>query len=234
MAKTPSAPVKGRPLNNPSTEVGKKQAPALSTKKPVGKKAPSKKPAEPVTAPVEDVALPIAPRQRRDRREALAESQARKPSEADVAQLALAAYFDGAPPEAADSPWETFLRNLAELPSRKQALSASGLSRQQVAERVRDDRAFAARFLEAWEMGIDSVEDEAVRRAVLGWSEPIYNQGLYCGEVQKFSDTLLATLLKANRRKYRGEDQAAQRGLSEETKTQLRSVFSRALEGGLA
>ena len=168
---------------------------------------------------------------KKTRAEKLAESNARKPERSTADELLIAHYFGGAPPAADGSdPWETFLRCLSELPNRKMALTASGLDRRVVMERIRDDRLFASRFLESWEMGIDSLEDEAVRRAVLGWSEPVYNQGLYCGEIQKFSDTLLGTLLKANRRKYRGEDAAAQRGLSEEAKTQLRSVFARALE----
>lgn len=126
-------------------------------------------------------------------------------------------------------PWKTFLNCIAALPSRKQAFEKSGLGRWQVHQRLNEDRAFAAKFLEAWEMGVDALEDEAVRRAVLGWYEPVFSQGMYVGEVLRYSDSLLATLLKANRRKFRGDDANAQRGLSEESKSQLQQVFARAM-----
>lgn len=48
------------------------------------------------------------------------------------------------------------------------------------------------------------LEDEAMRRAREGWDEPIYHRGKKCGEVRKYSDTLLIFLLKAaNPEKYR-------------------------------
>lgn len=169
-----------------------------------------------------------APKQKRTRRDALETSLQGKPSQEAMELMALAEYYQGAPIGGSD-PWEVFLRAIASLPSRKRAFEESGLDRWTVHTRLRDDRAFAARFLEAWEMGIDALEDEAVRRAVLGWYEPVFSQGMYCGEILKYSDSLLTTLLRANRRKYRGEDAASQRGLSEEGKSQLQSVFSRAL-----
>lgn len=132
-----------------------------------------------------------------------------------------------------DVAFETFLESLADLPSRKQALDKAGLTRHQVAERLKNDKTFAGRFIEAWEMGIDAMEDEAVRRAVLGWSEPVYGKDGYMGEIQKYSDTLLIHLLKGNRRKYRGEDAGQQRGLSEESKSQLKSVFGRVIAENL-
>lgn len=48
------------------------------------------------------------------------------------------------------------------------------------------------------------LESEATRRAVKGVEEPVFYQGEKCGEVQKYSDTLLIFLLKAARpEKYR-------------------------------
>jgi hypothetical protein len=142
-------------------------------------------------------------------------------------ELAVAEYGLGSVDD--DDPWKVFLNCIAALPSRKQAFEKSGLSRWEVHQRLNDDRAFAAKFMEAWEMGVDALEDEAVRRAVLGWYEPVFSQGMYVGEVLRYSDSLLSTLLKANRRKFRGEDANAQRGLSEESKSQLQQVFSRAM-----
>jgi|TARA_B100000959_G_scaffold174552_1_gene182785 hypothetical protein len=58
-------------------------------------------------------------------------------------------------------------------------------------------------FAEAWdnaiEIGIDSLEEEARRRAYLGVDEPVFYQGRECGVIRRYSDTLLIFLLKANR-----------------------------------
>lgn len=164
---------------------------------------------------------------RRKTREELEEALKERPDDVTRDVMALAEYDVGDVSDG-DS-WKTFLNCIAALPSRKQAFEKSGLSRWQVHQRLTDDRAFAARFLEAWEMGVDALEDEAVRRAVLGWYEPVFSQGMYVGEVLRYSDSLLATLLKANRRKFRGDDANAQRGLSEESKSQLQQVFARAM-----
>ena len=57
-------------------------------------------------------------------------------------------------------------------------------------------------FAEAWnlalEAGNDVLEAEALRRAVEGVDEPIYQGGALVGTVTKYSDTLLALLLKAH------------------------------------
>lgn len=135
---------------------------------------------------------------------------------------------------ASDLMFEKFLETLSDLPSRGMALQKAGLSRQQVAARLRSDKEFAAKYVEAWELGVDAMEDEAVRRAVLGWQEPVFTRDGYAGEVTKYSDTLLIHLLKGNRRKYRGDDPNQNRGLSEESKKQLKSVLDRVVEEHLA
>ena len=52
---------------------------------------------------------------------------------------------------------------------------------------------------EAREMAADRLEREAWRRAVEGWEEPVYQQGQLVGTVRRYSDTLLAMLLRAAR-----------------------------------
>lgn len=71
------------------------------------------------------------------------------------------------------------------------------------------DPLFAAKLATAIERGIDETEDEAHRRAMLGYDEPI----VYQGEIQKvrgkvqtvkrFSDYLLARYLAAKRAAWR-------------------------------
>lgn len=48
------------------------------------------------------------------------------------------------------------------------------------------------------------MEAEAFRRGVKGTEKPVFHQGVECGRIREYSDTLLITLLKANRpAKYR-------------------------------
>lgn len=58
-------------------------------------------------------------------------------------------------------------------------------------------------FSKDWEIAIDRavglLEDEAHRRAHEGTDEPQFYQGVVCGHVRKYSDTLLIFLLKAHR-----------------------------------
>jgi hypothetical protein len=63
---------------------------------------------------------------------------------------------------------------------------------------------FAAAWDEAVEAGTQALEDEARRRAVDGWDEPVYQHGELAGTVRKYSDQLLTFLLKGRRpEKYR-------------------------------
>ena len=61
------------------------------------------------------------------------------------------------------------------------------------------DEAFAKRWDEAIEIGTDSLEDEAVRRAHDGVDRPVFYQGDVCGHVREYSDTLLMFMLKGRR-----------------------------------
>ena len=67
-----------------------------------------------------------------------------------------------------------------------------------------NDATFAEEWDSAAEEGTDRLEDEALRRAVEGWEEPVYHQGVICGTIRRYSDGLLTMLLKARRpEKYR-------------------------------
>lgn len=69
---------------------------------------------------------------------------------------------------------------------------------------INDDETYKIYFTEAEQEAIDMLETEARRRALNGVSEPVFYQGMECGTVQKYSDTLLIFLLKGARpQKYR-------------------------------
>jgi hypothetical protein len=59
----------------------------------------------------------------------------------------------------------------------------------------RADPAWDASLKEAKAAGYDMMEDEAHRRAVMGWNEPVWYMGEEVGETRKYSDTLLKFLL---------------------------------------
>ncbi len=94
---------------------------------------------------------------------------------------------------------ERFLVNYVKLGGRKgEAAFASGVSRRTVDNWIKSNKEFAALFEDAREDATEILEAEAHRRAIKGVSEPIYYKGEKVGAVQKFSDTLLIVLLKAN------------------------------------
>lgn len=60
------------------------------------------------------------------------------------------------------------------------------------------NKTFAAAWDKAAKIGAARLEDEARRRAVEGWDEPVFHRGCAVGAVRKYSDTLLICLLKAH------------------------------------
>jgi len=121
-----------------------------------------------------------------------------------------------------------FLLALAEVPVISHACKAAGVNRV-TAWRAREaDEEFAKAWDEAMEEGVDRAEQEAFRRAVVGYEEPVVHQGRlsYLYEryvdddgkehyrpvldangqpvpltVRKHSDALLALILKGRRKK---------------------------------
>lgn len=59
------------------------------------------------------------------------------------------------------------------------------------------DPAFAKEWAIAYQIGGDTLEAEAQRRAVEGVLKPVFHQGKVVGHVREYSDTLLIFLLKA-------------------------------------
>lgn len=58
---------------------------------------------------------------------------------------------------------------------------------------------FALRWEEAYESGVDKLEDAAIRRAVEGVEKPVYQGGVLVGSVTEYSDTLLGLVLRGKR-----------------------------------
>lgn len=64
---------------------------------------------------------------------------------------------------------------------------------------LKKDEVFLARFNAAMSLGIDSWEDEAVRRAFDGYLKPVFQQGMKVGEVREYSDMLATMILKGGK-----------------------------------
>lgn len=96
-----------------------------------------------------------------------------------------------------------FCAALAETGQVSKACAAVDISRQ-TAYGWRED---LPEFAEAWDRALKIsttvLEDEAVRRGHDGWDEPVWHQGVQCGTVRKYSDTMLIFTLKARDPKYR-------------------------------
>ena len=78
------------------------------------------------------------------------------------------------------------------------------LSRLTVYQMKANNEEFAKRLNEALEIGIRGWEDEAARRAFIGYKREVYQQGMLVGKTTEFSDGLATFLLRGARpEKYR-------------------------------
>lgn len=92
-----------------------------------------------------------------------------------------------------------FLEELAKTGNVSVSAFRAGVSRE-AAYHLRDrDEDFKRQFDDARESAGDVLELEAWRRAVKGVEKPVYYQGVQCGVVPEYSDSLLKTLLVAAR-----------------------------------
>ena len=111
------------------------------------------------------------------------------------------------------------------------------ITRNTVYDKRDADPVFAARLEQARERGIDTLEDEAVRRAFEGVEEPVgFFQGVSYEVRTNYSDALIQFLLKGNRpNKYRERISTenvnldASKGLSAE---EMRAQILKKLNGG--
>ena len=92
-----------------------------------------------------------------------------------------------------------FLDHFARTANVTQSCAISRIGRATVYEWRDDDPAFATAWSIAEERGTASLEDEAIHRAKVGVSEPVYYKGEIVGYVRKPSDGLLIFMLKARK-----------------------------------
>jgi hypothetical protein len=90
-----------------------------------------------------------------------------------------------------------FLNTLAGGATVEDAARAAATSKTTVYQWRAAEPAFAKDWAVSYQIGGDTLEAEAQRRAVEGTLKPIFHQGKVVGHVREYSDTLLIFLLKA-------------------------------------
>lgn len=98
-----------------------------------------------------------------------------------------------------------FLVALAEVPVIAHACKAAGVNRVTAWRARETDPEFAKAWDDAMEEGIDRAEQEAFRRAVVGYEKPVWYKGKLVGTETVHSDALLALILKGRRKKLYAE-----------------------------
>jgi hypothetical protein len=101
--------------------------------------------------------------------------------------------------------WEIFLDTFAECGHVGKSAKAARIAPTRVMQERRQNPQFEAQYQVAYEMGNTILEDEAVRRGVHGWMEPVFYRGVRVANVRKYSDQMLALLLKGRLRKIYGD-----------------------------
>lgn len=100
---------------------------------------------------------------------------------------------------------EIFFETLAATDHVQKAVTASGLARRSVYAWRDSDPEFAQRWTDAREAYVDKLEAEAYRRAVEGTEKGVWHQGAMVGTERQYSDSLLALMLKAKRKREYGD-----------------------------
>jgi hypothetical protein len=93
---------------------------------------------------------------------------------------------------------------------------------------------FAQAYARALKIGLTVLEDEAHRRAFNGYLDPVFYQGVKCGHVKKYSDTLAIVLLKSHdKEKYGNSDNLnIKQNINEMSDAELRDEIAKLLASG--
>lgn len=97
-----------------------------------------------------------------------------------------------------------FLTELKRMANVSAAAKKAKVPRSTAYDWYKADAVFAAGWDDAIEVAVDSLEQEAWRRARDGTLKPVFQRGEEVGKVREYSDQLMVTLLKAHKpEKYR-------------------------------
>lgn len=97
----------------------------------------------------------------------------------------------------------TFLERLAAGYTVTAAAESAGRNKRRFYDLRDADEAFAAEWTDSYDAGTDVLREEARRRGVDGWDEPVFQGGQQVGVVRKYSDRMLELELKRRDPAYR-------------------------------
>ena len=100
---------------------------------------------------------------------------------------------------------DLFFKTLGETGQITHACKVSGNERRHMYHKRDDDPEFAERWEQALETYADAIEAAAYRRAVDGTDKGVYYLGEQIATEKQYSDSLLALMLKAKRRREYGD-----------------------------
>ena len=106
-----------------------------------------------------------------------------------------------------------FLENLTQYANVSEAAYAAGLDRIALHRQRKIDPALAEAWEEAYNLGIDKMEEEGQRRATQGVRKNIYYKGRVVGSERQYSDVLMMFFLKgAKPEKFRERSEVTGKG----------------------
>jgi hypothetical protein len=122
---------------------------------------------------------------------------------------------------------DIFIEVLARTGSVSQAAEAAGLGRTQVYERRRTHKRFATAWSRALSLGVDSLHDKAMQRAMEGEERAIVRGGEVVATERRVSDGMVKFLLKAHRPEFSGAAPAASASEQEAMANRLKAARER-------
>jgi hypothetical protein len=122
---------------------------------------------------------------------------------------------------------DDFIEMLARTGSVSQAAEAAGLGRTQVYERRRASKRFAAAWSKALSLGVDSLHDKAMQRAMEGDERQIVRKGELVATERRFNDGLMKFLLKAHKPEFAGSAPTASESEQEALAKRLKAARKR-------
>lgn len=122
---------------------------------------------------------------------------------------------------------DTFIEFLARTGSVTAAAEAAGLPRTQLYERRRTRTRFATAWNKALSLGVDSLHDNAMKRALEGEERQIVRKGELVGTERRFNDGLMKFLLKAHKPEFSGGAPTASESEQEVLAKRLKAAAKR-------
>ena len=104
---------------------------------------------------------------------------------------------------------ESFCLHLSRTGSITYAAARAGLDRRRLYRLKAEDEEFAAQWDEALQLGVERLQDDAMRRALDGVERPVWRGGKRVGSIRQHDNRLMQFLLRAHRPETYGDKSRA-------------------------